>query len=250
LYSLWKKLERPGIEWDFDKVRDVVALRILVDEVKECYAALGVVHSMYKPVPKEGLSDFIAQPKPNGYKSIHTKVFGRKRMTVEIQIRTYKMHEQAERGIAAHWAYGEAKTKNIDDERLEKEGVTASEEKLSWVKQLVDWQDEIRDSDEFLEAVKFDALEHRNFVFTPDGDVYDLPNGATPVDYAYAVHTDLGNYIKCAKVNGNITPLSTKLQSGDVVEIVKTKNAKRPNKDWLNFVVTRCAKSEIRKAYK
>lgn len=250
LWSLWRKLERPGIDWDFDKVNDVVALRILVNEVKECYVALGVVHSIYKPVPREGVSDFIAQPKPNGYRSIHTKVFGKKRRIVEIQIRTHEMHQQAEHGIAPHWVYSEAKTKKIDDKVLDKEGVVVSEEKLSWVKQLADWQSEITDSQEFLEAVKFDALEHRNFVFTPEGDVYDLPKGATPIDFAYAVHTDLGNYIKCAKVNGNITTLSYKLQSGDIVEIVKFKNAKKPNKDWLNFIVTRCAKSEIKKALK
>lgn len=247
LYSLWKKLERPEIKWDFDKVHDIVALRILVRTVAQCYSALGIVHNYYKPVPTIGISDFIAQPKPNGYRSIHTKVFGPRGRIVEVQIRTFEMHEESEFGIASHWAYSEAKSKGTDSYTLEKFGVRASEEKLSWVKQLAEWQKEISDSKEFFRAVKFDALSSRNFVFSPDGDVYDLPIGATPVDYAYAVHTGLGNYIQGSKVDGKVVPLSYQLKSGQVVEIIKSKNSHPPRSDWLNFVVTNIARREIEK---
>lgn len=249
LYSLWKKLERPEIDGDFSKVYDVVALRILVTTVPECYTVLGVVHGIYKPVPHIGVSDFIAQPKPNGYKSIHTKVFGPGGRIVEVQIRTFEMHSQAESGIAAHWSYAETKKKGASDKKLEK-GVFAPVEKLSWVRQLLEWQQEISDSEEFLKAVKFDALNHRNFIFSPKGDVYDLPAGATPVDFAYAVHTDLGNQMIMAKVGGKMVPLSEKLKSGQVVEIIKSKNPKGPSRDWLAFVGTQYAKSQINRYYR
>src|SRR3990170_5917993 len=247
LFSLWRKLERPEIHWDFEKIHDIVALRILVDSIPQCYTALGVVHNLFKPIPYVGISDFIAQPKPNGYRSIHTKVFGPKGRQVEVQIRTKEMHNEAEYGIVAHWAYGEAKSKGLKANILDK---IKTPEKLSWVKQLVEWQRSITDSKEFLRAVKFDALGHRNFVFSPKGDVFDLPMGATPVDFAYAVHTDLGNYIKGAKVDGKIVPLDYKLKSGQVVEILKSKNSKKPNRDWLDFVVTTTALNQIKKTFK
>ncbi len=250
LYSLWRKLTKPEIDWGFEKINDVVALRILVDEIPQCYVALGIVHDLYKPVPHIGISDFIAQPKPNGYRSIHTKVFGPGRRIVEVQIRTHEMHDQAEFGVAAHWAYGEAKAKGVKDIVLEKMGTRVAPSKLSWVKQLVDWQKELSDSEEFLKAVKFDALGHRNFVFSPKGDVFDLPGGATPVDYAYTVHTDLGNFIKGAKVDGKIVPLNYKLKSGEVIEIIKTKNKRLPNRHWLDFVITTTARKKIKKALK
>lgn len=246
-YSLWRKLQRVEIDWDFEKIHDIVALRILVADLKNCYTALGIVHSLYKPVPKLGISDFIAQPKPNGYRSIHTKVFGPEGRIVEIQIRTYQMHEEAEYGMAAHWAYAEEKSKAKSDKKLEKEGGTV-DKKLTWVQQLVQWQKEMVDSKEFINAVKFDGFQHRNFVFTPKGDVLDLPSQATPVDFAYAVHTGLGNYIQGAKVNGKMVPLNYKLMSGDVVEIIKAKNPKKPTKTWLEFVVTTAAKREINKS--
>jgi guanosine-3',5'-bis(diphosphate) 3'-pyrophosphohydrolase len=245
LYSLWKKLKRPEVDWDFGKIHDIVALRIIVDTTPQCYVALGIVHTSFKPVPSIGISDFIAQPKPNGYQSIHTKVFGPGGRVVEVQIRTHAMHEQAEHGIAAHWAYSEAKSHGVSGKKLEA-GVEANK-KLSWVKQLVAWQKEVKDAKEFIKAVKFDAFSQRNFVFSPKGDVYDLPNGATPVDFAYAVHTSLGQFISGAKVNGKMVPLRHKLTSGDVVEIVKSKIAKHPNPDWLEFVVTTMAKREIQK---
>lgn len=245
-YSLWKKLARPEIDGDYDKVNDIVALRIITGSVSECYTALGVVHSLYKPVPHIGISDFIAQPKPNGYRSIHTKVFGPAGRIVEVQIRTREMHEQAEFGVAAHWAYSQEKEKGKEDEVLEKKGV-AIPQKLSWVRELIRWQKELTDSEEFLRAVKFDALKARIFVFSPQGDVYDLPAGATPVDFAYGVHTDLGSFVAGAKVDGKIVPLDYKLQSGQVVEIVKSKNPRGPKSDWLEFVVTTLARREIAK---
>lgn len=247
LYSLWRKMERKSLGNDFDSVHDIVALRIIVENVTHCYTALGVVHSQYKPVPYLGVSDFIAQPKPNGYQSIHTKVFGPDGRIVEVQIRTKSMHEQAEYGVAAHWAYAESKAKGVSDRVLENKGVKVDDDKLIWVKQLVEWQKEIRDSKEYYEAVKIDAFNERNFVFSPKGDVYDLPQGATPIDFAYLVHTDLPEYISAAKVNGRIVPLNYSLQAGDVVEIVKSKNPHAINRDWLRFVVTTQAKRMINK---
>lgn len=246
LYSLWRKLSRKEIDRDFEKIHDIVALRILVDKVPDCYAALGIVHALYKPVPNLGISDFIAQPKPNGYRSIHTKVFGPGGRIVEVQIRTFQMHAEAENGAAAHWAYADAKSKGVSDKILEG-GHVQVDTKLTWVKELVAWQNQLTDSEEFLKAVKFDALSERNFVFSPNGDVYDLPVGSTPVDFAYAVHTNLGSYIQGAKVNGKIVPLNKTLKSGDVVEILKSKNIHEPNRDWLRFVVTTTARRQISK---
>lgn len=247
MYSLWKKLQRQEIDGDFKKVSDIIALRVIVGTVSQCYAALGIVHSTYKPVPHFGVSDFIAQPKPNGYRSIHTNVFGPDGAIVEVQIRTELMHHEAEEGVAAHWAYSEKKATVSTAKGLKKTGVFVPTEKLSWVKQLVDWQKEMNDSEEFAKAVKFDALKHRNFVFSPQGDVYDLPVGATPIDFAYLVHTDLGHNTIGSKVDGKIVPLDYKLRSGQVVEIMKSKNPKGPNHDWLEFVVTTLARREIGK---
>lgn len=244
-YSLWRKLMRPEISWGFDKVYDIVALRILVDTVGQCYTALGTVHKYFKLVPHFGISDFVAQPKPNGYQSIHTRVFGLGGRITEVQIRTYDMHQQAEHGVAAHWAYTEAKKNNVTDTELEEKGVTVSDRKLSWVRLLAKWQEEISDSKEFLEAVKFDALSERIFVFSPKGDVFDLPQGATPVDFAYCVHTDLGDFLKAARADGRIVPLNFKLKSGQVVEILKSKEKRKPSHEWLTFVVTNQARREI-----
>jgi len=248
LYSLWKKLSRPEINGDFTKIYDIVALRIITKNIPHCYLALGIVHGLYKPVPNIGVSDFIAQPKPNGYQSIHTKVFGPGGTIVEVQIRTEEMHEQAEHGVAAHWAYSERKSEKVSDEKVER-GFKADKDKLRWVTELLSWQKEVIDSKEFLRAVKFDALNHRNFIFSPKGDVYDLPSNATPVDFACAVHTKLLHYIKAAKVNGKVVPLKYKLRSGQVVEIVKSKTPRPPNRDWLDFVVTEAARREIRKFF-
>jgi guanosine-3',5'-bis(diphosphate) 3'-pyrophosphohydrolase len=244
LYSLWRKLLRPEINKDISKVYDLVAARVLVNSVKDCYAALGIIHSIWKPVPTQGISDFIAQPKPNGYRSLHTKVFSLNERILELQIRTFEMHEEAENGIAAHWHYASNKneTKVSEDER--EKGFFVPTDKLSWVKQLVGWQKQVVDSQEFMEALKFDALAHRIFVFSPKGDVYDLPQGATPVDFAYAVHTDVGNQTYGARVNGKMVSLDFKLKSGDVVDILK-KEGVRPSEKWLRFVVTQLARRQI-----
>lgn len=246
IYSLYKKLLRPEIEKDLNQIHDLVALRIIVKTVEECYMALGKVHQLYKPVPSLGMSDYIAVPKPNGYRSIHTRVFGPAGRIIEIQIRTEEMHEEAENGIAAHWHYASLKSHGTSDEKLEA-GTFTPADKLSWVKQLVNWQKEIADNQEFMQTLKFDALSHRIFIFTPDGDVKDLPMGATPVDFAYAVHTAMGDRTVGAKVNGKMAGLNTKLHSGDVCEVVLSKEPRKPNMDWMEFVVTNLAKREIQK---
>lgn len=248
-YSLWKKLERREIDWNFRAVQDIVALRIITKKVSDCYVALGVVHKKYKPIPHLGISDFIAQPKPNGYRAIHTKVFCYRSKFVEIQITTENYFNCNEYGFAAHWVYSEAKSSGTKSEMLE-EGVVPNERKIQWARELIKWQEQIADVEEFKKAVKFDALAHRIYVFTPKGDVFDLPINSTPVDFAFAVHTEMGRYIKAAKVDGNIVPLDYKLQSGDVVEILKNNKTKPTNRNWLNFVVTQTAKRGIKKYLK
>lgn len=249
LYSLYRKLLRPEINREITKIYDLVALRIIVKTIEQCYLALGTAHKIYKPVPSLGVSDFIAVPKPNGYRSIHTKVFGPGGRIFEVQIRTFKMHEEAENGIAAHWYLSEQKSKGVKDSQVE-DGFFAPTEKMGWVKQLVSWQKEITDSKEFLNSLKFDALSHRIFVFSPKGDVFDLPAGATPVDFAYAVHTDLGDSCAGAKVDEKMVPLNYKLNSGQGVEIIRAKTKKIPSRDWLNFVITTLAKQRIGKHFR
>lgn len=245
LYSLWRKLLRPEIEKDINRVHDLMALRILTKEVSDCYTALGVVHKLYQPVPYLGVRDFIAQPKPNGYQSIHTNVFLGDKQIIEIQIRTEVMHREAEYGVAAHWYYSKKKaTAKISSVDLDK-GEFSPDKKLAWVRQLAAWQKEIVDSKDFINSVRFDALHHRIFVFSPKGDAFDLPEGATPVDFAYAIHTDLGSHAAGAKVNGKMVALSYQLKNGEVVEILIDKNKKKPSGDWLDFVVTRLAKRKI-----
>ncbi len=249
LYSLWRKLQRPEIDGDLNKIHDLFAARVLVSSVEDCYLALGAIHGTWHPVPYLGVSDFIANPKPNGYRSIHTKVFGPQGKIVEIQIRTHEMHGQAEMGLAAHWHYSSAKSAGASDAKLEK-GQIKIGNKLNWVKQLVSWQKEMTNSQEYLDALKFDALQHRNLVFSPIGDVYDLPREATPIDYAYAVHTKLGHQAAGAKVNGKMVSLDHKLVNGDVVEIIVDRKRTVPNHDWLSFIVTTTARREITKALK
>src|SRR3990172_1237410 len=250
LYSLWRKLQRPEINGDLDKVHDLVAARILVDTVDQCYIALGLIHGKYHPVPYLGVSDFIANPKPNGYQSLHTKVFGPEGRIVELQIRTRAMHRQAEMGIAAHWQYSEVKAQGASGDKLEQGVSFAPQNKLAWVKQLAAWQKELTSDQEYLTALKFDALQHRNLVFSPKGDVYDLPKGATPIDYAYAVHTDLGPQVTGAKVNGKLVSLDYQLKNGDVVDLVINRKRKNPSSDWLNFAVTTLARRQIQKSLK
>lgn len=247
-YSLYTKLTRPEINKDLRKINDLIALRIIVQTTEDCYKTLDIVHKLFRPLPGP-YSDYISHPKPNGYQSLHTKVFGPSDMPFEIQIRTRKMHDEAEYGLAAHWNYAEKKESGLSDEKIT-QGFAASAEKLDWVKRLSDWQTEITDDKEFLKTIKTDLFGERIFCFTPKGDVKDLPAGATPVDFAYHVHTQMGNQVVGAKVNGKVVALNTKLKNGDVVEISLSKDPhKKPSRDWLGFVVTSLAKRQIKRAY-
>ncbi|OGE20623.1 hypothetical protein A3A14_03380 [Candidatus Daviesbacteria bacterium RIFCSPLOWO2_01_FULL_43_38] len=248
IYSLYTKLTRPEIKKDLSKIHDLIALRIIVSDTEECYKVLDIVHKEFKPLP-EPISDYIAHPRPNGYQSIHTRVYGSGDLPFEIQIRTRVMHEEAEYGVAAHWNYAEKKEKGLSDEKIS-QGFAASAEKLDWVKRLGQWQTEITDDSEFLKTVKTDLFGQRIFCFTPNGDVKDLPAGATPIDFAYTVHTEMGDSVSGAKLNGKVVSLDTKLKNGDVVELVLSKDMKKkPSRDWLHFVVTPTAKRKIKKAH-
>jgi len=229
-WSLYQKLLKH--EMDFDKIYDLVALRVIVKDVRDCYKALGVVHKSWRPLPGR-IKDYIALPKLNGYQALHTTLFCIDGKITEIQVKTKKMHEEAENGIAAHWAT--------------KEGVDLKTQrrKFAWVAQLSDWQKGISNPKEYLEGLKIDFFKNRIFVFTPRGDVIDLPEGATPVDFAYAVHTEIGSHCSSAKVNGKIATLSNSLKNGDVVEIIVDRK-RRPSQHWLNFVKTNLAKSRIK----
>lgn len=235
LYSLYRKLVRH--ERDISRIYDIMAVRIIVPTVADCYAALGVIHGTWNPL-KGRIKDYIAQPKPNGYRSIHTTVFCDDGEIVEFQIRTQEMHNVDEFGIAAHWQYDEKKS-----------GTNGREGHVRWMEQLAELQQEIADKKQFLSALedlKIDVFHDRIFVFTPHGDVIDLPEDSTPVDFAYAIHTDVGNTCASAKVNDEIMPLDKPLKSGDMVEIIRDKHRKGPNPDWLKSVKTRHAKSCIR----
>jgi len=245
-YSLWRKLLRPENNRDIAKIHDLVALRVITEKSQECYLALGIIHKIWQLVPYLGVRDWIAQPKPNGYQSIHTNVFLDDGQIIEIQIRTRAMHDQAEHGVAAHWYYSQVKKNKVSDKKLEKGDFFAPEEKMIWVRRLANWQSEIVDSKEFINSVKFDALKHRIFVFSPKGDAFDLPEGSTPVDFAYRVHTGLGNQTIGAKVDGKMVGLDYSLRSGEIVEILIDRKRKKPSIDWLDFVVTRLAQRKIR----
>jgi len=241
LYSLHQKLQRPHYGDDVSKVYDLVALRIIVSTVAECYQVLGIIHHLWKPLPGR-IKDYIAQPKPNGYQSLHSTVFCLAGKIAEFQIRTLEMHEQAEYGIAAHWHYKEP---NKKPSKLEDKGYTLPK-KLKWIEELVSWQKEIQDNQQYLKSLALDFFHNRIFVFTPKGDVIDLPEDATPVDFAYHVHTWIGDHCAGAKVNNQMVSLDDTLKSGDVIEIITDKNRKGPNPDWLNFVKTGAAKGKIR----
>lgn len=240
--SLYKKLQR--YDMDLEKIHDLVAIRIIVKTVEECYSALGVVHNLWQPMPGR-MKDYIARPKPNGYRSIHTTVFGLGSKIIEIQIRTQEMHEEAEMGIAAHWAYQQARNKKGYNTR-NWEGVKNRGE-LLWVEQLRNWQENFTDQEKFVQSLKIDFFKDRIFVVTPDNDIIDLPKGATPVDFAYRIHSDIGDQCMGAKINQRIVPLDHELQSGDVVEIIMQKG-KKPTEDWLRFVKTEQARGHIRSA--
>ncbi len=239
-YSIYRKMQRPEYQGrGIARIYDRLGVRVIVDDVKDCYAALGVVHSLWRPIPGE-FDDYIANPKPSGYQSLHTAVIYRG-VPLEIQIRTHRMHQEAEYGIAAHWRYKEGKAGRGD---------RAFEEKLSWLRQLLEWHQEMQDAQEFMRSVKLDLFRNEVFVFTPKGDVIDLPSGATPVDFAYRIHTDVGHRCVGAKVNGRLVPLSYRLRSGDIVEIVTSKASGGPSRDWLEFVVTSNARTKIRQWFR
>ena len=242
LYSLYRKLKKPYYSGDPAKIYDLVALRIIVPSISDCYNVLGIIHRMWKPMPGR-IKDFIAQPKPNGYRSLHTTVFCDEGKIVEFQIRTPEMHDQAEYGIASHWQYkeggGRSKTKD--------KGYTIPK-KFKWIEDLVEWQKGIKDNKQYIQSLTLDFFFNRIFVFTPKGDVIDLPEDATPVDFAYNVHSWIGDHCTGAKVNNQITSLDAKLKSGDMVEIITDKNRKGPSRDWLNFVKTSAAKGRIKSA--
>ncbi|WP_432820908.1 RelA/SpoT family protein [Trichloromonas sp.] len=233
LFSIHKKMERQG--GDLDQIYDLIAFRILVDSIRECYGVLGIIHSVWKPIPGR-FKDYIAMPKANMYQSLHTTVIGPHGDRMEVQIRTEEMHQIAEEGIAAHWKYKEGK------------GVTATgrdDNRFRWLRQLLEWQQEVKDSKEFMDSVKVDLFPEEVYVFTPNGDVKELPKGSTPIDFAYSIHTDVGSRCVGAKVNGKLVPLKTTLKNGDMVEVSTSPN-QTPSKDWLAFVRTSKARNKIR----
>jgi GTP pyrophosphokinase len=231
IYSIYKKIRQQGI--DFSQIYDIIAFRLIMPTIPSCYEALGLVHQLWKPVPGR-FKDFIAIPKPNMYQSLHTTVIGPMSERIEVQIRTEEMHNIAEEGIAAHWAYKEGKSL-----------ISRDDEKFAWLRQLMEWQQDLTDPKEFLETVKVDLFTDEVFVFTPKGDVKSLPRGATPVDFAFTIHSDIGSRCVGAKVNGKIVPLRYKLKNGDTVEVLTSPQA-HPSKDWLTFVKTSRAQQKIR----
>ena len=237
LYSLYQKLIRAEYDWDIEKVYDIIAFRIITESVEDCYATLGVIHQYFRPL-RERFKDYIAVPKPNGYKSLHTNVFGPEGKYLEVQIRTRAMHDEAEHGIASHWAYTEM--------GKPEEGARIPSKQYEWVRQLREWQRETAESaEEFIESLKIDFFRNRICVFTPKGDVKDLPEGATPIDFAFAVHSDLGIHCGGAKINGKIKKLEFRLKNGDVVEIMQSKKPK-VTRDWLKIAATSSARHKIR----
>jgi GTP pyrophosphokinase len=235
IYSVWQKMTRENK--DFSEIYDLSAIRVHVDSVRDCYGVLGVVHSLWKPVPGR-FKDYVAMPKSNGYQSLHTTVITHTGEPIEIQIRTQEMHRVAEFGVAAHWTYKEG-------------GKDASfDQKLSWLRSLLEWQNEVGDAESFLDTVKVDLFQDEVYVFTPKGDVLNLPSDSTPVDFAYRIHTEVGHRCIGAKVNGRMVPLDYALQNGEIVEILTSKGPHGPSRDWLNFVKSASAKERIRKWFK
>lgn len=238
LYGIYQKMQRQQKE--FSQIYDIAAFRIIVETNEECYRSLAVVHDAFKPIPGR-FKDYIGLPKPNRYQSLHTTVVGSNGRPIEVQIRTMEMHQIAEYGIAAHWKYKETGTSNTE--------LSSEDSKFTWLRQLLEWQKDLSDAQEYMESVKDNLFEDDVYVFTPDGDVISLSQGATPVDFAYRIHSEIGNHMKGARVNGRWSMLSKPLENGDIVEIVTQKNS-HPSLDWLNFVVTPTARNRIRQWYK
>ena len=236
-YSIYKKMTRLNVA--FHDLYDITAVRVIVDSEKECYEVLGLIHSQFKPIPGR-FKDYIAMPKGNMYQSLHTSVIGPRQKPLEVQIRTWEMHEIAEYGIAAHWRYKEKGSKKAD---------SANDIKFSWMRKLVEYNKDTQDAEDYVNSVKLDIFSDQVFAFTPGGDVIDLPQNATPVDFAYRIHSDVGNKTVGALINGRIAQLDTKLKNGDIVEIMTSK-VSAPRLDWLNFVVTKQASSKIKQWYK
>lgn len=242
LYSIYRKMQRDNKT--LDQIYDLFALRIIVNSVKDCYAALGVVHELYNPMPGR-FKDYISVPKPNMYQSLHTTLIGPKGTPFEVQIRTWNMHRIAEYGIAAHWAYKEASFLGG-----KKANVTVEEDKLSWLRETLEWQKDMQDPQEFLNTLKTELFEDEVYVFTPKGKILVLPNGATPIDFAYAIHAEIGNHMTGCKINSKMMPIVTKLKNGDIVEIVTSDKSKGPSRDWLKFIKSSTAKTRIQQWFK
>lgn len=231
-YSIYRKMKEQNKE--IDQIYDLFALRVIVNSVKDCYAVLGIVHEMYRPLPGR-FKDYIAMPKANGYQSLHTTLVGKTGHPFEIQIRTWDMHRTAEYGLAAHWKYKEKTTDKTD----------SFDEKMSWIRRTVEWQKETKDGKEFLDSLKLDLFSDDVFVFSPKGDVYQLPVHSTPIDFAYRVHSEIGNKMVGARVNDKMVPIGYELQNGDVVEIITSSNSKGPSRDWLNIVKSANARAKM-----
>lgn len=236
LYSIHRKMERDNKS--LNQIYDLFAMRIIVNSVKDCYAALGLVHELYKPMPGR-FKDYISVPKPNMYQSLHTTLIGKEGTPFEVQIRTWDMHRVAEYGIAAHWAYKEKGA-----------SVAVSDDKLSWLRESIEWQKETNDDRDFMNKLKFDLFDEDVFIFTPKGDIKALPRGSTPIDVAYVIHEQVGNRMVGAKINSKMVPITTPLHNGDIVEIMTSDNVKGPSRDWLNIVKTSQARSKIQNWFK
>ncbi len=233
LYSLYQKLLKK--DKDMNKIYDLIALRIITKSIGDCYSTLGIIHNNYQPLNGR-VKDYISQKKPNGYQSLHTTIFNEDHNPVEIQIRTIQMDKTAEFGISSHWSYEDARYKNLNNKNFE------------WIKDIVKWQDKVKDNKDYIKSIKLntDIFKSRIFVFTPKNDVIDLPEGSTIIDFAYHIHTEIGNKCVSAKINNKIAKLDTELKNGDMIEIITDKNRITPNPDWLNFIKTNTAKEKIK----